>query len=279
MEDSRAGSLRGKTGASSERVSRVLQSLLLEMAAPLMQAGITPRLFGDLAARAFVKAACRASTLRNGRVNQSRVAVLTGLSRAEVRKLMHGPREPISRYKPRTIRVVEGWNTDRRFLNRNGDPKALRINGPRPSFAALVRLYAGDVPHQAVLEELKRLQLVKESNHRIELTGRPAHMSLAFIKSLKSLVPLIADGVPAASDRKSLNQKAIHRLTLTASDSRDLVVMYERAIAGAVSYLSGLDHSLPRSSSHSAKKSNVTISVLVRQRGSERKTRRQANVP
>ena len=237
-----------------------------------MDAGITPRLFGDLAARAFVKAACRASTLRNGRVNQSRVAVLTGLSRPEVRKLMVGPRNSLIRYQPRTMRVVEGWSSDSRFTSRTGVPLALRINGPRLSFAALVRQYAGDVPHQAVLEELKRLRIVKESNHRIELLGRVAPRSATLLKSLKSLLPIVSDGVPSTSHSDSWNQKVIHRLTLKASDSRDLVVMYERAVTGAISYLNGLDQSLPVRPRASSRKHNVTISVLVRQRGLGRKT-------
>ncbi len=269
MGSPQVGRLRAESGGA--RISRVLQSLLLELAEPLIQAGVTPRLFGDLAARAFVKAACRASTLRNGRVNQSRVAVLTGLSRAEVRKLMIGQRGSLFRYQPRTVRVIEGWSSDLRFTARNGEPLALRISGPRRSFSALVRQYAGDVPHQAVLEELKRLNVVKELNHRVELTGLATHRSTNLVRSLKSLLPIISDGIAVPSCRDSCDQKAFHRLTLNASDSRDLVVMYERALSGAISYLSGLDQSLQGAPRLSTKKHNVTISVVVRQRGSRQK--------
>src|SRR5262249_51255165 len=123
---------------------------------------------GELAAQAFVKAACQASTLRNGRINQSRVAVLTGLSRPEVRKLMRGPRPASSRYQPRTMRVVDGWLSDPRYLGRGGTPRALPLNG-KLSFASLARKYAGDVPHHAVLEELRRLALVKEEDRQVLL--------------------------------------------------------------------------------------------------------------
>src|SRR5262245_13080442 len=100
------------------RITRALLDVLAELAEPLMRVGITPRLFGELAAQAFVEAACKASTFRNGRINQSRVAVLTGLTRVEVRKLMRGPRAVVPRFQARTMRVIDGWISDRRYAER-----------------------------------------------------------------------------------------------------------------------------------------------------------------
>src|SRR5690348_6014998 len=101
------------------RITRALHAMLTELAEPLMRAGITPRLFGDLAAHAFVKAACKASAFRNGRINQSRVAVLTGLSRAEVRNLMRGSRGAKPRFQSRTQRVIDGWLSDPVYSGRS----------------------------------------------------------------------------------------------------------------------------------------------------------------
>jgi len=114
--------------------------------------------------------------------------------------------------------------------------------------------------------------MVKESNDTIELIGSVARKSATLVKSLKSLLPIISDGVASTSQPGSYDQKVIHRLTLRASDSRDQIVMYDRAITGAISYLNGLDQSLHGSPRPSSKKHDVTISVLVRQRGFERKT-------
>ncbi len=172
--------------------------MLSELADPLMRAGITPRLFGDLAARAFVKAACKASTLRNGRINQSRVAVLTGLSRAEVRNVMRGPRSTKPRFQARTQRVIDGWLSDARYLMRAGAPRTLSLSGSAPSFAALVKKYAGDVPHHAVLEELRRLKVVEEDGDRIQLLPPVASASRSFGKSLDLLLALLSDGVAIA---------------------------------------------------------------------------------
>src|SRR5689334_14037827 len=202
------------------RITRMLQALLGELAEPLMRVGITPRLFGELAAEAFVKAACQASTLRNGRINQSRVAVLTGLSRPEVRKLMRGPRTASSRYQPRTMRVIDGWISDSRYITRAGTPRALPMSGGRLSFAALVRKYAGDVPPHALLEELRRLELVKQEGRQVQLVTPVAPTSSVLARSLASLLALASDGVALTLARKTVAAKGIHRLTLRASDAR-----------------------------------------------------------
>jgi hypothetical protein len=262
------------------RITRALHALLTELAEPLMRAGITPRFFGDIAARAFVKAACKASTLRNGRINQSRVAVLTGLSRAEVRNVMRGPRNAKVRFQPRTLRVINGWLSDPRYQSRPGVPIPLPANGKVPSFAALVRKYAGDVPHHAVLEELRRLKLVKEDHERVKLLTPVAAASRPLGKSLGFLLALLSDGA-AVSAPRSGGPRGAHRLTLKAKDTRESIALYERALASAASFVSGLDHSLRGVPPRYSKKrgSQVTVHVLVRLKEPDTKTRRQRNVP
>lgn len=263
------------------RITRALQAALAELAEPLMQAGVTPRLFGELAARAFVKAACKASTLRNGRINQSRVAVLTGLSRAEVRNLMRGPRSAKPRFQPRTQRVIDGWRSDPRYVSRAGAPRTLPINSAAISFAALVKKYAGDVPHHAVLEELRRLKLVKEEHERVQLVTPVAPTSRTLGKSLNLLLAVLSDGAALSATGSMDTTRAVHRLTLKAADARESIALYERVLTSAASFVSGLDQSLRSAPARNSKKrgSQVTVSVLVRLKEPDAKTRRQRNVP
>jgi hypothetical protein len=262
------------------RVTRALHAVLTELAEPLMQAGITPRLFGDLAARAFVKAACKASTLRNGRINQSRVAVLTGLSRSEVRNVMRGPRSTKPRFLPRTQRVIDGWLSNSRYLTRAGVPRTLPLNGRVTSFASLVRKFAGDVPPHAVLEELRRLKLVREDQGRVQL-ATPASVSRPFGKSLSLLLALLCDGVAVSATRNMSPTRGVHRLKLKARDARESIALYQRALTSAASFVSGLDQSLRTSPTRRSKKrgGQVTVSVLVRLKEPDANTRRQRNVP
>ena len=53
------------------------------------------------------------------------------------------PPEP-ERGGQRAERVLQGWWKDPDFLDSNGEPLKLPLRGPRRSFAALVKRYAGD---------------------------------------------------------------------------------------------------------------------------------------
>src|SRR6516225_4170153 len=147
------------------RGATVLQHLLTEFALVLLPRGMTPKRFAAMARSAFVKAASDISKLRNGRVNHSRIAALTGLTRADVKRLLER-KAPHSNRRGLTAmeRVVEGWRSDPEFAIQPGRPRQLSISGRRGSFAHLVKKYGGDVTHRAVLDELRRLQAVRDSN-------------------------------------------------------------------------------------------------------------------
>jgi hypothetical protein len=252
------------------KLSSSLSEFLLELAGPLLQAGITPKRFGDIAAQVFVRAACRASVLRNGRVNQSRVAVLTGLSRTQVRRLLGKPGPSTRRTRSRTMRVVDGWLSDRRFHTKSGEPKALRIRDGQCSFATLVHEYAGDVPPRAVLDELRRMRLVRESDAGIELRKSPISKSSSELaRSLSHALPVISDSFGIASATAGSHATApIYRLTIAAPNPRSLITARERAVTGATSFLNGLDRSLsvrPRTRKSNKGQHRVTVTVLIRE--------------
>src|SRR5262249_53450246 len=153
--------------------------------------------------------------------------------------------------------------------------------GRTGSFAALVGKYAGDVPHHAVLQELCRLKLVKEDRDRVQLITPVASTSRALARSLGMLLAVGSDGGGLSSPQASGLPPGVPRLMLQATDARDSIAMYERALTSAAAFVSGLGQSLrsapPRNSRRRGKR--VTVSVLVRlQERSARpdsKTRRQ----
>src|SRR2546430_14128905 len=114
---------------------------------------MTPKRFGELARSAFVQAAADMSKLRNGKVNHSRVAAQTGLSRADVKRLLTSNMFDSVRADPTPVKkVIAGWRTDRKFANRDGSPKRLRISRPSNSLTSLVKKHRGDLPHRGVLD-------------------------------------------------------------------------------------------------------------------------------
>ena len=109
---------------------------------------------------ACIGVAAESARLGN-RLNHSRIAAATGLTRKDVRtlsglvksgKVVAGQEVA----KQRTARVLHGWRTDPDFLDRGGGPSQLLIRGPGLTFHALVRRYGGDVTPISVLNELVR---------------------------------------------------------------------------------------------------------------------------
>jgi hypothetical protein len=98
--------------------------------------------------------------------NVSRIALLTGLDRKEVARLLRRPPRKESRLEARSHpgdRVLEGWYSDRTFADK-GRPLALSIKASRSklaSFWSLASRYAPGVYPGLLLRELLRVGAVE----------------------------------------------------------------------------------------------------------------------
>ena len=131
----------------------------------LMKSGIGFREFSEISKCAFVDVATSDYGLRGRPTNISRVAVMTGLTRKEVKRLRDkiaaGNQIDMQRVIP-PAEIIEKWHSDPDFLDAAGRPKNLNFNGSSPSFAALVKKYGGDIPPGAMRTELKRVGAISE---------------------------------------------------------------------------------------------------------------------
>jgi hypothetical protein len=161
--------------------------VLSEFAGVVIGAGVTPTAFSDLARIAFVNAASDLCLMKNGRVNESRVAVITGLSRQEVARVRRaGNRARLPGALSRAARIIRGWSADKQFHGSNGCPASLDLCGERKNFGTLVRRYGGDVPPAAALAELKRLnavRIVKGQVHLLTSATKLIHRDTAAFSS------------------------------------------------------------------------------------------------
>lgn len=149
---------------------RVLNAFLLVMrpiVRILLRYGIGFREFAEVAKTAFVDVASTDFGLRGRPTNISRVAVMTGLSRKEVKRL----REEIAKGNGGvTIRttalsdVIHHWHAEKEFTDSSGNPLALPFSGRERSFASLVRKFGGDIPAGAMRTEMKRVGAIAESD-------------------------------------------------------------------------------------------------------------------
>jgi len=120
--------------------------------------------FEALARSAYVEVAMRDFAIEGKKPTISRASILSGLTRKEVQRLLSLPERESAdsgseRYN-RAARVLTGWVRDPDFLDADGEPLTLPMEGPK-GFAALVRRHSGDMPARAVLDELHRVGAVE----------------------------------------------------------------------------------------------------------------------
>ncbi|GAA0843035.1 hypothetical protein GCM10009113_12170 [Marinobacter szutsaonensis] len=140
---------------------QALFRILRPLARLLLRNGIPFGEFADLVKRAYVEAAMEDFSNGRRKPTDSRAAVMTGLTRKEVkrqREILAGenPVRETTTHANRASRVVSGWVHDEAFQARDGDPALLPFEGSL-SFSELVKQYSGDVPPRAVLDELVRV--------------------------------------------------------------------------------------------------------------------------
>jgi hypothetical protein len=245
-----------------------VKELLTELAVMLLQAGITPKHFGELAKQAFVDAAGTLSKFRNGKINRSRVAVMTGLSRSEVTRILSGRLTmagAVPAQQNRGERVISGWMSDRLFLDGRGRPRRLPITGARGSFTSLVKKFGGDVPYRAVLEELRRLHAVRQKGNSLELNARRQLKNGRANTSLSALIPVLIDGIRVGIKAASIgSDPLIQRLTLTARNQLEFALLQDRAAVGITALLDGLKGSLQRGrATGETNKHSLTVTAFV----------------
>lgn len=156
---------------SKNIVLNALLKALRPIARILMKAGVGYREFAEISKSAFVDVATSDYGLRGRPTNISRVAVMTGLTRKEVKRLRDkiaaGTQVDMARVIP-PAEILSRWHSDTDYLDSAGRPLALEFDGATPSFAGLVKKYGGDIPPGAMRTELKRVgAITKEEDGRL----------------------------------------------------------------------------------------------------------------
>ena len=170
----------------------------------LLRNGVNFLEFAEVAKAAYVEVAAMDFPVSDRRMSQSRIAIVTGLSRKEVARVIadegkdHSD-EDESKFN-RVIRVLAAWHMDSEFTGPYGIPLELEFeNDPgKPSFQTLVRKYSGDMPARAMLDELLRVEIVHQDSTTglLKVLGRtyiPEKLSLESIDHLAKVVSHLAE--------------------------------------------------------------------------------------
>jgi hypothetical protein len=145
--------------ASTTQVMAATRQWLKPLVHVLIRCGITWREFAEVARTAYVEVASTQFGKRGRPTNVSRTAVLTGLSRREVRlqreRIDKAP-EAQRGYVTKASLVLTAWHLEPEFLDGAGKPALLPLDGDGASFSSLLRRCgAGDVRPSTILKELR----------------------------------------------------------------------------------------------------------------------------
>ena len=174
--------------------------VLRPIAKILLRCGIGFREFAEIAKTAFVDVASTEYGIRGRPTNISRIAVMTGLTRKEVRrlrnKISNGDNAIVVKTTP-LVEVLHRWYAESEFLDSTGRPSVLPFNGDKGSFSSLVRRFGGDIPPGAMKTELKRVGAIDEEANgglrAIKRSFRPEGDHNVLISHLvHSVYPLIS---------------------------------------------------------------------------------------
>jgi hypothetical protein len=209
-----AKSARSISNSGSKNIDRYLTQILTSVAQLLLRNGYGFRRFDKLARLAFVEAAMALDSRSSVRTTVARIAAVTGLTRIEVSQLRKSKLSDLLQLiapSNRAIGVATGWASDERYLGTNNQPKQLAFISAGASFTKLVREYSGDIPARAMLFEMKRLGMVKESSEgSVKLVRdqfRPAKSTIAAMRAISPWIEFFG---------KSGDGRANEELTSTA---------------------------------------------------------------
>lgn len=147
------------------RVLGAFQLVMRPIVRILLRYGIGYREFAEVSKSAFVDVASSDFGLRGRPTNISRVAVMTGLTRKEVRRLRTKIAIGDASISVKTTPladVLHHWHGQSDFTDASGNPKSLPFSGQEISFTGLVKRFGGDIPAGAMRTEMKRVGAIRE---------------------------------------------------------------------------------------------------------------------
>ncbi len=152
----------------NERILKPLSAAVLRLFRPLVRVllrnGVSYRTFADFAKWVYVDVATKEFGIEGRKQSTSRVSVITGLSRKEVKRMRELPRPDdtasVERYN-RAARVIAAWRRESNFQDAEGNAAPLLLEGTGVTFSELVKRFSGDVPVRAILDELIRIGAVE----------------------------------------------------------------------------------------------------------------------
>lgn len=151
-----------------------LRRVLLPLVRLTLARGVNYNVVAEMLKSLFVEVADKEFKLDTKRQTDSRVSLLTGVHRKDVKRLRRGPVDHAQKPAPPIslgAQIIAAWNANPAYVDEEGVPKPLARfaqDGGELSFEALVRSISTDIHPRAVLDEWLR-RGIAEINDRNEV--------------------------------------------------------------------------------------------------------------
>ena len=194
--------------------------------------------------RALISEAAKSARRHGARATQSQIALLAGVNRLDVRRILENQYERTlgrkSKSETRIQRILTAWYQDPKFSNGRGRPKSLTFIGEENQFETLVRIYGRDITARTVRDDLTRKGLVSTKKGRLILNSRNVPVSARAAAALSDL-SLLSEQL-SHFEFETVRRTSITRaLTLSASDAKLLKLVQRKSIAKLETALNSLE--------------------------------------
>lgn len=231
------------------KILSAFQVVLRPIVRILLRSGIGYNEFAETVKTSFVEVGSNDFGIRGRPTNISRVAVMTGLTRKEVRRLRSKIESGETSVHVKTTPITEiitRWHSEDDYLDKNGRPSTLPFSGDTGSFSSLVKRFGGDVPPGAMRTELKRMGLVDEfDDSSLSVKSRLAmhpdeteKLVTGLVHGAYPLLSTIAKNTESSSAKgEGLAQFSTYSMGIGSSDRGRLRrISYDRLSEAAISF-------------------------------------------
>ncbi|MBK8017198.1 MAG: hypothetical protein IPK20_11090 [Betaproteobacteria bacterium] len=227
--------------AAPEKLVAAVRRVLRPLIRLLLSHGLTYPWLSDLLKEIFVEVADKEFQLDRKRQTDSRISLLTGVHRKDVRRLRSvaaATREPAPPSVSLGAQLVGRWLSDSRFQDAGGNPlplPRLASKGGDLSFDALVASVSKDIRARAVLDEWLRLGVVRlDEDERVALNVDAFVPAQGFEEKVHYFGQNVHDHLAAAASnviggRAPFLERSVHYDTLTPESARELAALAEKA--------------------------------------------------
>ncbi len=200
-------------------INRTILKIMRPLVRVMLRNGLAYADFAALVKGIFVDVAGEEFDLPGKKQSVSRISVLTGINRKEVKRLLELPPDsPDVDNNNRAARVVSGWMRDPDFTDARGNPKQLPLisSDSQPGFDELVKRHSGDMPTRSILDELIRVGAATQDDGLVRLT------STGYVPSINNdeMLRLSAEGASDllnTIDHNLQGDHAVSRLQLSVA--------------------------------------------------------------